>query len=389
MSDTTVTALVGGSIHTGDQVIDGKALLLQGERVQGIVALTEIPAAARQLDIGGHVLAPGFIDLQINGGGGVLFGADPAADGIARIAAAHAAFGVTSWLPTLITSSTAAMAAARAAVVRSLQGGGQDGILGIHFEGPWLNPARKGVHPPAWLRRPAAADIDLLAPGEGAVTLVTLAPEQVAAGFIAGLRRRGIRIAAGHTEADEAHLAAARAEGLDLYTHLFNAMTPPQARAPGVVGAALADPEAYCSIIVDGFHVHYANVAIAWRCKPPGRLLLVSDAMPPVGSADESFLLDGAPVLVRGGRCTTADGTLAGSAVGLATAVANCVRHVGIPLAEALRMASTYVADYLGLGDRLGRIRPGYRADLVVLDAGLRTVATFRRGMPIFGAPWA
>jgi N-acetylglucosamine-6-phosphate deacetylase len=384
VSGGEILALVGARIHTGRVVLDRHAVLVRDGRIEDVVPATALPPDVATRSCAGCVLAPGFIDLQVNGGGDVLFGAEPTVAALDRIAAAHARFGTTRFLPTLITGPRAAMAAACDAV-RAARAAPSSGVLGLHFEGPFLNPAKRGVHDAGHMRVPDAADLALLTAAGGGVTLLTLAPEQVPPGFIARLVAAGVRVAAGHSDAAPNVLRRALAEGLSLFTHLYNAMGQMRAREPGVVGVALADTAAWCSIIADGHHVHDAALAVAWRAKAAGKLLLVSDAMPPVGGTVPRFVLDGRTIAMRDGRCVTADGVLAGSAIGLSAAVHHCVRQVGVPLDEALRMASTYVAEFLGRDD-IGRIVPGARADLVALDAALDVAAAWRDGRLVYDA---
>jgi N-acetylglucosamine-6-phosphate deacetylase len=281
-------------------------------------------------------------------------------------------------LPTLITDSTDKMRAARAAVDAAL--GSVPGVLGIHFEGPFLAPERAGVHDPAKMRQPEPGDIDLLTSRQGGgVTLVTLAPERVPPGFIARLAGAGTRVALGHSMASYAETRAALAEGLTGFTHLFNAMRPMASREPGPIGAALETPGAFYGLIVDGEHVAPAMLRLALRGL--GQAMLVTDAMPPVGGSRNEFMLCGRQIAARDGRCVTADGTLAGAALDLASAVRNSVRLLDLSLGDALRLASTAPAAFLGVADRLGRLAPGYRADLVALDpAEIRVLATWIAG---------
>jgi N-acetylglucosamine-6-phosphate deacetylase len=258
------------------------------------------------------------------------------------------------------------------------------GVLGIHFEGPHLNPERTGVHDRTQIRPCNDADLaDLthLCDLVTGCTLVTLAPECVPLAAISTLAQRGAVIAAGHTMAGPDDLAAAIDAGLTGVTHLFNAMAPMGSRAPGTVGGALADDRLWCSIIADGHHVHPASVAAAWRAKPAGKLLLVSDAMGPVGSMEPApFTLGDEAVQVGDGRCITADGRLAGSLLSMDAAVRYCVNTLSIGLDEALRMAATYPARAINQGDRRGKIAPGFVADLVQLDPTLIPKATWIAG---------
>lgn len=376
-------ALLNAAIHTGTSVLTGSAVLIDGGFVAGVVPRADIPASAVRHDLGGGVLAPGFIDAQVNGGGGVLFNDRPDLAAIRAIVAAHRRFGTTALLPTFITDSREKRRRAVDAVAAALAAG-EPGVLGIHLEGPHIGIARRGVHDARFIGPPDDEDLHLmtrLGPGR---TLVTLAPEVVPKTTIRDIAARGVRLCAGHTAATWEQAEAGIAAGVSGFTHLYNAMSPLDHREPGAVGAALTDDRVWCGIVVDGHHVHDAAVRLAWKAKPAGKLFLVTDAMPPVGApagaAPDDFPLYGQTVTVQGGRCVSADGRLAGSALDMATAVRNCVERIGIPLDEALRMASAYPADFLGVADRRGRIAPGLAADLVHLDGGLRPIATWVGG---------
>jgi len=374
-----VLALVNATIHTGDAVLSDSAVLIDGDSVAAVVPRADVPADATRHDLGGGILAPGFIDAQVNGGGGALFNDTPDLATIRRIAAAHRRYGTTALLPTFITDTREKRRHAVEAVAEALAGG-EPGVLGIHLEGPHIDLERRGVHDARHIGPPDDEDVYLmtrLGPGR---TLVTLAPETVPAGLIAHLVARGVRVAAGHTGATWEQARAGVAAGVSGFTHLFNAMSPLGHREPGAAGAALTEDSAWCGIVVDGHHVHDAAVRLAWTAKPRGKLFLVTDAMPPVGAPPGDFQLYGQTVTVRDGRCVSADGRLAGSALDMATAVRNCVRRVGIPLEEALRMASTYPAEFLGLAGGRGRIAPGMAADLVHLDEDLVARATWVGG---------
>lgn len=340
----------------------------------------EPPKGAEAIDLRGRYLVPGFIDTQVNGGGDVLFNDEPTVDGLRRIAQAHRRFGTTGLMPTLISDDVAVMCRAIAAT-REAIAQGVPGILGIHLEGPYLNAARKGVHDPSKFHTPGADELDVVtALGKDGVTMLTLAPERFDADTLRALTARGVILAAGHTAAHYEQLRDGFAAGIRGVTHLFNAMTPMASREPGAVGAALENPDAWCGLIVDGYHVHDATLRVAIAARPRGKMVLVTDAMPPVGGERESFELYGVPMICRDGQCTTADGTLAGSALDMASAVRNTVQRLGLPLEEACRMASTYPADFLGLGGELGRIAPGYRADLVVLDDAVQVQGSWIAG---------
>jgi len=338
------------------------------------------PKDAQVVDLAGRYLVPGFIDTQVNGGGDVLFNDEPTADGLRRIASAHRKYGTTGMLPTLISDDVEVMRraidATREALAQAVPG-----VLGVHLEGPYLNAARKGVHDPSKFHTPDASELDLVASlGKDGVTLVTLAPERFEAATLRALAGRGVVIAAGHTAATYEQLRDGFANGITGITHLFNAMTPMNSREPGAVGAALENPDAWCGLIVDGYHVHDATLRVAIAARPRGKMMLVTDAMPPVGGQREAFSLYGVEMLCRDGQCTTADGTLAGSALDMASAVRNTVQRLGLPLEEACRMASQYPAEFIGLGGELGRIAPGYRSDLVMLDDALNVQGTWIGG---------
>jgi N-acetylglucosamine-6-phosphate deacetylase len=373
-------ALAGARIFDGARLVDGKAVLVDGRRIVGLSGEGDLPPGVPVHRLDG-LLAPGFIDIQVNGGGGVLFNADRTVAGITAIGRAHRSFGVTGFLPTLITSSRdhmlEAIAAARAAVE-----GGVPGVLGIHLEGPFLNPVRKGAHDAALMREIDEEDMAaLIAPSRGK-TLVTVAPETMPAGAIGRLAGEGVIVAAGHTAAHYGVVVAARGEGLTGFTHLFNAMPPLSGREPGPVGAALEDGSAWCSVIVDFHHVAAANLRAAIAARGWERTILVSDAMSTVGTEVDAFVLDGRTITRRGGRLTNDEGVLAGSDLDMATAVRNTVETLGLPIEAALHMASRAPAEFLGLGKELGWIASGYRASFVLLDDGLRVTETWIDGEP-------
>jgi N-acetylglucosamine-6-phosphate deacetylase len=368
-------ALVNGKVLLDGGLTRGQAVLVAAGRIQGVVDDARLPQGARRVDLKGGLLAPGFIDLQVNGGGGVLFNDAPDPATIARIGRAHRRYGTTGFLPTLITTDRATTARAIEAVRRAIDDV-MPGVLGIHLEGPHINPARKGVHDQAQIRPLGPDDAALLTSLPRGKTLLTLAPECVPSEAIPALARDAI-VFAGHTDGGFQEIRAALAAGISGFTHLFNAMSQLGSREPGAVGAALTS-NAACGIIVDGHHVHPASVRLAFAARPRG-LFLVTDAMPPVGAEIAGFALGEQWIEVRDGRCTTPDGRLAGSALDMASAVRNAVQLVGIPLEDALRMASTVPADVLGECER-GRIAPGMHADLVLLDEAVQVRATWIGG---------
>jgi N-acetylglucosamine-6-phosphate deacetylase len=373
-------ALVNARVLADTGFVANMAVLIDGARIAAIVPSEDARVRGAQVvDLAGCTLAPGFIDCQVNGGGGVLFNDQPNVDGIRRIAAAHRRFGTTGLLPTLISDDAAVMHAALEAV-RAARAAKVPGVLGIHLEGPFLAPQRKGIHDAGKFRMPDASDLQIIAKADAGRVLVTLAPERASTEAVRELVEHGVIVAAGHTAATYAQVRAALDAGVRGFTHLFNAMSPLQSREPGVVGAALEDRDSWCGVIVDGHHVHPASLRIALAAKPRGKVFLVTDAMPPVGADHPRFTLNGEAITCADGLCTNAQGVLAGSALDMASAVRNTIALVGTPPDEALRMASTYPAEFLGLAQTHGRIAPGYVADLVALDAGFNVRRTWIGG---------
>jgi N-acetylglucosamine-6-phosphate deacetylase len=358
-------AIAASCVFDGAVMHRNAAVVIVDDRIGSVVQRAEL---SRDLPVHelppGVWLAPGFIDLQVNGGGDVLFNDAPTPQTIRRIVAAHRRFGTTALLPTLISDSAAKMNAAVAAVDEL--SGVDPGVLGIHLEGPFLSPEKVGVHAPRRIRPPTANDLDLITARRRGITLVTLAPEQVPPDFIGKLTRAGVRVALGHSMATYAQTCEAIAAGLTGFTHLFNAMRGLDSREPGPIAAALDCANVWYGLIVDGVHVAPAMLRLALRGR--GRPILVTDAMPPVGGTLASFTLNGDKISVRDGRCARQDGRLAGSCLDMASAVRNCVRLLGVSLTDALRFASTHPAEFLGLDANLGRIAPGLRADLVAID---------------------
>jgi N-acetylglucosamine-6-phosphate deacetylase len=365
MSGARPHAVLAGTVFDGETVHRDCAVMIDGTRIAGVIPRAAVPAGMPTRALPDSAwLAPGFIDVQVNGGGDVLFNDTPTPEGMAAIVAGHRKFGTTALLPTLITDTPAKMRAALEAVRHAAPI--NPGVLGIHLEGPFLSPGKPGVHDPAMIRRPDAADAALLCAPQSHCTVVTLAPEEMPPGFIAQLTAAGVRVCLGHSMATYAETKAALAEGLVGFTHLFNAMRPLESREPGPIAAALEAQGAWFGMIVDGVHVAPAMLRLALR--GAAHPMLVTDAMPPVGGHSGRFTLYGNEIVVRDGRCARADGTLAGAALDMASAVRNCARLLDVPLTEALRFASTEPARFLGLGKELGRLAPGYRADMVAFD---------------------
>ena len=345
---------------------------VEGERIVGLVAEADLPTDLPRRDLGGGILAPGFIDAQVNGGGGVLFNDTTTAAGAAAVAEAHARFGTTGLLPTFITDTPERRHAAVEAVRDAIRAG-CPGVLGIHLEGPFLSVARKGAHDPALIRPLTDRDVDALLDTGIATVLLTVAAENASPEQIRRLTDGGVIVSIGHSDASYEVASAAADAGARCITHLFNAMSPLGHRAPGVVGAALDHPGLWGGLIADGHHVHPAALRTALRAKRgPGRLFLVSDAMPPAGSPGDRFTLSGREVKRHGGALTFDDGTLAGADLTLDAAVRYSVAHLDQPLGEVLRMASLYPAQMLRIDDARGRLAPGFQADMVLLGDDLR-----------------
>jgi N-acetylglucosamine-6-phosphate deacetylase len=386
MGDYASLTIAASRIFDGDGMRGAGVVRIANGRIDGVAfgefetitsGESSAPATLRlPTDV---ILAPGFIDVQVNGGGGVLLNDQPTEIGVRRIIEAHRAFGTTGCLPTLITDGTEVIEqlAMVAQAPRKIAG-----VLGFHLEGPALNKARKGIHRSSEIRVPNGRDLDAIKSfGGSGRSLVTLAPECVPAVMIDDLIRTGLRIAAGHSDATSTEAAQAADRGLTGVTHLFNAMSQLGAREPGLVGATLDDNRLFAGIICDGVHVDPSSLRIALRCKGRDRLMLVSDAMPLVGTGETQFALQGRQITLRGNRLTGPDGTLAGAHLTIIEAVRNAVAMLNVPLADALIMASRTPAAFLGLESELGRIASGYRADLVAFNQDFEVVGTWVAGI--------
>ncbi len=383
------TLLHNGSILVDDVFRDDLAVVVDGARIVAVATTSVLSVAfpdAEARDLNGDRLVPGYIDTQVNGGGGVLFNDAPTVETIARIGAAHRRFGTTGFLPTLISDDLSVIDRAIDAVEQAMLEG-VPGVLGIHIEGPFLNVARKGIHDPAKFRTLDLEAVRLLTRLKTGRTLITLAPETTTPDMIAALVASGAVVAAGHSDADYATMRAALDAGVTGFTHLFNAMSPLTSREPGVVGTALENTRAWCGIIVDGHHVDPVVLKLALRCRPADRFMLVTDAMPSVnaphlGDGDDHFYLQGRRISVKDGACLDERGVLAGSDLDMAAAVRNARDLLGLDLPTAVMMASSAPAAFLGLERERGRIAPGYAADLARLDESLNVVETWIDGHP-------
>lgn len=366
-----------GHVLAGDAVLPGARLRVEDGHIASISAATGPSDAV--IDLEGGWLLPGFIDAQVNGGGGVLFNDAPNVQGVAAIGAAHARFGTTGFLPTLISDRIETIAAALDAVDAAIEAG-VPGVLGIHIEGPFINPNRRGIHLGERLIPLDPAAVELLVRPRRGVVMVTLAPELADPADLARLAGAGVVLSAGHTDATYEQACAGFAKGVRGVTHLFNAMSPLAHRAPGMVGAALTCDEAYCGVIADGVHVAGPALKLALKAKGPARLMLVTDAMPGVGNGGKPFRLDGREIFVKDGVCADAAGTLAGSGLDMAGALRTMAALTGCDVPTASRMASGAPAAFLGLERDRGELAPGKRADFVVLDSALQPAQTWIGG---------
>ncbi len=374
---------IGARLFDGERFLDDHALVVDGGSIRALVDLAERPHGGEEINLGGGVLAPGFIDWQINGGGGVLFNAEPTVDAIARIAHAHRREGVTGFLPTVITDApdvlAAALTAARNAHVSV------PGALGVHVEGPFIDPRRKGVHPAEFIRPMREKDAEALIAMRAGAMVVTLAPASVPLELVARLAQSGIVVSLGHSDATAEEAEAVFDAGARAATHLFNAMSQLHSRAPGVVGAVLGDPRVICGLIADGEHAHPAAYRAAFAAKGPGGIALISDAMPPAAGGPDVFELQGRRMRRVGSKLVDENGTLAGAAITMRDAVRYATTILGLPLAAALTMATLTPARLLGLDGRIGRLAPGFAADLVHLTDALDVAGVWIGGQ---GAEW-
>jgi N-acetylglucosamine-6-phosphate deacetylase len=358
-------------------LINGRVLLPQGERSDCCVLIedahiasigNDVPGDAQQIDLEGQLLAPGFIDVQVNGGGGRLFNDGPSVETIATMAAAHRRFGTTGLLPTLISDDFSVIERAIAAVDEAISAA-VPGVLGIHIEGPFLSNKRRGIHLASKLQPFDDRFVEVVCCSRLGKTLVTVAPECISPAQVSRLVEAGVIVSAGHSDAKYETVRAAIDAGMTGFTHLFNAMSQLTNRAPGMVGAALENRSTYAGIIVDGHHLHPATFRVAVNAKGSDRLMLVTDAMPTVGATDDEFMLQGRTIRRDGDRLVSQEGVLAGSTLTMSAAVANAVEQGGLSPLVACQMASQTPAQFLGLGREMGAIEVGLRADLVAMSS--------------------
>ena len=349
-----------------------------------IIALSEGQAEQAQYLLDG-LLVPGFIDVQVNGGGGVLFNNHPTLASLVTMSRAHQVFGTTTMLPTLITDGYATMSAAANAMQQAISSG-LSGVCGIHFEGPHLSQPKKGIHPQNHIRSISDQELALFTRQDIGKVIVTLAPENVSPDVIRDLVNQGVVVCLGHSNADAQTVEAALQAGATGFTHLYNAMSPLTGREAGMVGTALLNESAYCGLIVDHHHVSDASCKLAIKCKGTDKIMLVTDAMSHVGSDQLSEIFSGMEIMRDGDKLTIAGGTLAGSALDMASAVRNTHLNLQIPLAQSLQMAALSPATFLGLSNHYGQIKPGYRADWVSLSTDLQVNQTWIAGNVVYSA---
>jgi N-acetylglucosamine-6-phosphate deacetylase len=375
-------ALVNGRIFTNESWLTNQAIIIDGDKITAICAAGSLPShVTKTIDLQQQRLVPGFIDTQVNGGGGVLFNDAPSLATLRTMSAAHRRFGTTGFYPTLISDDLSVVETAILAVRQAIEEN-VPGVLGIHIEGPFLNPERKGVHDASKFKIIDEAAFNLLTSLDVGKTLITIAPELTTPQMIQRFVNAGVIVAAGHSAANYAQTKIALDAGLRSFTHLFNAMTPFTSREPGMVGAALEDKNSWCGIIADGFHVHPASLKVAHQAKAKGKMILVTDAMPSVGAINKNFMLNNELISHENGKLTTAAGTLAGSNLTMISAVINAINFLGITLDEAIRMASAYPAAMMG-EKYLGGIKVGYTANMILIDESLQLIRSWISGTEI------
>lgn len=379
---TTYTAVSAARIFDGTRWSDNSALLMSDGRVEGIAGINDIPTGFRRVDYENQLIVPGFIDLQVNGGGGVRFGDETSAEAIHAITTAHARFGTTKLLPTLITDTPEVTA-------RALEGGRQahakrvPGFLGLHLEGPHLSLERKGAHNPSFIRPMTVEDLHAICRYRRAsgFVLTTVAPENVTTEQVSALVQAGVVVSIGHSNSTAATVATYFDAGASMVTHLFNAMSPLGNREPGIVGAALDDGRVYAGLIADGIHVDPMTIKVALRAKlSPGQIFLVTDAMQTIGTSLKGFELNGRAIHRSAGSLKLDDGTLAGADIDMLASIRFIHTVVGLPLERALSLASSVPAKAAGVDGQIGFLKPSYVADFVVLSSELDHIDTWIDG---------
>ncbi|OCG10227.1 N-acetylglucosamine-6-phosphate deacetylase [Gilliamella sp. wkB178] len=375
-------ALTNCRVYTGFEILENHAVIIDKDKIVTVCKQNEIPTDITIENLQGAMVAPGFIDIQVNGCGGVQFNETLDALSVAtleKMQATNLISGCTSYLPTLITSSDEFMIKG-VNVMREYLATHANQALGLHLEGPYINPEKKGIHDVNFIRQPSQKMIDFLCDNADVIKIITLAPEKVASHFIKQLVNAGIHVSVGHSNGHYDDCRRGFNDGISLGTHLFNAMPYISGREPGVVGAIYDEPEVYVGIIADGQHVNWANIRNSHKIKQD-HLVLITDAMLLAGSNLSSGVFAGKTIYYKDGRCVDENGTLGGSALTMIEAVKNAVEYVGIALDEALRMATLYPAKAIGVDKTLGTISEGKIANLVVFDRDFTVSKTIVNGV--------
>ena len=359
-------ALIGAQLFSGKEFFDNRALLIDGENIINIINEHDVPKNFEIQKLNGGILSPGFIDLQVNGGGGKLFNNSPDKESLNTIIEAHQHFGTTSIMPTVISDSLNVLKKCTTTISEEIEN--NKSLLGVHIEGPFFNVKYRGVHQKQYINTINSDYLNLFENLKDFPVMLTLAPECISTKQLKHLKSLGFKILAGHTDASYDQLEEAIKYGLDGFTHLFNAMGQISAREPGVVGSALTFDNATASVIVDLHHVHPSLIQMAYKQKPQGKLFFVSDSMATIHHGEPSFELYDEIVSESKGRIINSEGKLAGSSITQIDAIKNAYQSCNIPLNEALAMASRYPAEYLGVANYLGSLKSGYRADLTHFD---------------------
>ena len=355
-------ALIGAQLFSGKEFFDNRALLIDGENIIDVINEHDIPNNFEIQKLNGGILSPGFIDLQVNGGGGKLFNNSPDKESLNAIIEAHQHFGTTSIMPTVISDSLNVLKRCATTISEEIES--NKSLLGVHIEGPFFNVKYRGVHQKQYINTINSDYLNLFKSLQDFPVMLTLAPECISTKQLQHLKSLGFKILAGHTDASYDQLEEAIKYGLDGFTHLFNAMGQISAREPGVVGSALTFDNTTASIIVDLHHVHPSLIQMAYKQKPQGKLFFVSGSMATIHHGEPSFELYDEVVSESNGRIINSEGKLAGSSITQIDAIKNAYQSCNIPLNEALAMASRYPAEYLGVANYLGSLESGYRADL-------------------------
>jgi N-acetylglucosamine-6-phosphate deacetylase len=374
-------ALTEAKLFTGENFLENKALLIEDKYIAGIVDKANIPKNFEIQKLNGGILSPGFIDLQVNGGGGKLFNNSPDKESLNTIIEAHQYFGSTSIMPTVISDSLNILQKCTETISNEINN--NHSLLGVHIEGPFFNAKYRGVHQKKYINTINASYLSLFEKLDEFPVMITLAPECISIKQLKYLKSLGFKILAGHTDASYDQLEEAIKYGLDGFTHLFNAMGQISAREPSVVGSAFDFDETSASIIVDLHHVHPSLINLSFKQKPKGKLFFVSDSMATINHAEPSFELYDELVSESNGRIINSEGKLAGSSITQIDAIKNAYQKCNIPLESAIAMATLYPAKYLGVSHYIGQLKKGHRADLAHFDSSFKVRNVWLSGKKI------